>query len=110
MATPDYTSVLNTISTSLQNIYTVLNNPTTNDGILQKLDTIILKLDNTMKLTAEAIPDPSTTTQIDYTSILNTVVERLNFMETAMLWCIGIGTASIVLYIIYRCLASFFEF
>lgn len=110
MAVPDYTAVLNAISTSLQNIYTVLNNPTTNDGILQKLDQILIKV------------TPSTTpadpvTQVDYTQALNTlstqlttITNRLDLLQTATLWVIGIGTASIILYIIYRLLANFIEF
>lgn len=109
--TPDYTTVLNAINTSLQNIYTVLNNPTNNDGITQKLDQILLKVTPATITPAEEI------TQIDYTqslaelsSQLSVITSRLDTLQTASLWVIGIGTASIILYIIYRLLANFIEF
>lgn len=108
---PDYTTVLNAINTSLQNIYTVLNNPTNNDGITQKLDQILLKV------TPATITPTEEITQIDYTqalaelsSQLSVITSRLDTLQTASLWVIGIGTASIILYIIYRLLANFIEF
>ena len=108
---PDYTTVLNAISTTLQNIYTVLNNPTSNDGITQKLDQIIAKVTPATTTPTEEI------TQIDYTSALanlasqlEAITSRLDILQTASLWVIGIGTASIILYIIYRLLANFIEF
>ncbi|HEY5587736.1 MAG TPA: hypothetical protein VIK86_02135 [Candidatus Paceibacterota bacterium] len=121
----DYTNLLTTISNTLVAISNtfvdflkIMYNADTNTGISQKLDQIITIMTNNAALQAQASQTASTAvTPADYTTLLNTLIEtqntmlaRLDFLQMASLWVIGISVSSIVLYIIYRLLANFIEF
>lgn len=94
------TDTLNQVSEKLDVLIKAINNP--ENSVFSLLNDISNKLGS--------IPVQQTVDNTNLEALLTQILSKLTFLETATLWVIGIGTASVVLYIIYRCIIKFIEF